>query len=338
MNAMGEGRLLEEAAAALQSDGVLLSVRDRATDEDRLVSVTYQNTTVHLGCEIKSQLRPSTLGFLDPRGRGRLVVTSFVSTKMGRLLREAGFNYADVAGNISIIAPHLKILIDGRRPPKPTRSESSTTSLFTPAAMRVLLTLLNEQKLITAPVREVQARAGVSLGATHRVLTLLRNTGIDAPLSPQSTPSERERWRGLFEGWVGNYVARTRNAQMIDRFTSDYSRKDLLGRMKTLPMSASGEAAAFLMGEDILPSTFDWYVDDTPRNLIRQARLRSAPDGNIFVRQALWLSSGFNEEAVPRRAPMPVVYADLKALADPRADVVARRWQKHDPHIRPYFE
>lgn len=104
-----------------------------------------------------------------------LVVARWISAAMGARLREAGICFLDSVGNAWIRFGAVHIEISGR--PRPPAAPREAGSLLTPANRRVIAALLADPALEVAPLRELAAAAGVSVGQAHKSVTLLAEAG-----------------------------------------------------------------------------------------------------------------------------------------------------------------
>lgn len=346
MITVGEGEnILAAAAGVLAERGVYLTWRLRdagSTDSgtDGEVRVEVDGVGITLPLQVKAQMRPSTIGLVGtPGAHGTLLATTHVTATVARLLRERGVNYVDSAGNAFIRAPGVRVEIEGLRPTVGAATRTATP-LFGRAALPVVLAILNAPHLIAAPLRDIQVRTHVSLGSVQKVVKALRAAGYDRLPGPDSTRGDREHWQRLLHGWVAEYAGGARDANLLGRYASAWPVADLIARADDLPAVLSGEAAAAVSGDVIRPATLDLYVHGPVGPLISAARLRPDPQGAVCVRKASWTPvaerDGASRAVVPV-APAPVVYADLIALADPRAETAARRWLANDPNLRSFL-
>jgi hypothetical protein len=116
-----------------------------------------------------------------------LVVAPWISPKVGARLREIGIAYVDSVGNASVRFGTVLIEVVGRPRPgrdggadgvSPTVSSGERSGrLLTPANRRVIGALLADPDLEVAPLRELAAAAGVSVGQAHKSVTLLAAAG-----------------------------------------------------------------------------------------------------------------------------------------------------------------
>lgn len=278
-----------------------------------------------LPVEIKSGLRPSTVGLVPVGIEGGLLLSDHITPAVGELLRGRRIQYADSVGNASIRGSGLVIEVQGRRAVSAAGSREASP-LFTPAALPVVLAVLNEPQLLDAPLREVQQRTTVSLGTVQKVMSYLRDQNHLAVQGPQG-----HGWRRLYDGWTAAYLSGPRDNALIGRYSSDHRPRDLVRLLGGIDATPSGEAAAHLAGYDIAPSTFDLYVRDSMGPVIRAARLRPDPKGAVSLLDPSWTSLAEEEsgrgKSGEQLAPAPVVYADLLAQQDPRITEIAMEWR-----------
>lgn len=324
-----EQQLLASASRELGELGATATWEFGGDGTDGVAHVVLDGHDLTFPLEIKPQVRPSTIGpLLHPRMRGRLLVTHHVTGPVGAQLRQHDLNYIDSAGNASIRGPGVRLHVEGRRPP----AAAQPPTLFSRAAMPVLLVLLDNPELIDAPLRRVRELSGVSLGTVQRVVHQLRNDGL-----AKSGPSSGNGWRRLLDGWCAAYLAGPRPQSLIGTYSSDLPSGEFLGRLGALPALVSGEAAARLAGFDIRPASVDLYVHDKTGELLRHGRLRPAPDGWIAVRRAMWPPAADRLRGdVSNLAPMPVRYADLVAVPDPRVQRLVEEVELNDPDLRTF--
>lgn len=332
---------LERVSESLAARGVTLRWDETAADDagvDGRVSVEFDGRRAEFPYESKSQLRPSTIPVLrSAPGSGAVIVSSHITTTVGQLLRDRGLHYADAAGNTFLTAPGLHIEIEGKRP-KADRRPHQSGSLFTPAALPVILAILTEPKLAAAPLREIQDQTSVSIGTVFKVREVLRRRGIDDPLTESSGSGVRDRWRQLFEGWVAAYIERAPKTAV--RFRSDLSPRQLKQALAGVDGTLSGEAAASVKGFDIRPASLDLYYRGKLGPIVKDLRLRRDPAGPVSVRSPIWaetMDAPTDRNRPNRLAPAPVIYADIAALNDPRADSLLKELRTHDSTLRPFF-
>lgn len=330
--------VVAEATDALRRLGVSLDIEHLSGEHtgdlthDASATVRLDGREVTLMADIKLGLRPSTVGLVHPgiHGEPLLLISDHISAAVGDLLRGRGIQYVDSVGNIYLRSPGILIDVRGRRAPERSPGAGRKASpLFTRAGLPVVLAVLDQPRLLDAPLREVQAHTTVSLGSVQKVMSFLHEQGYRS-----SESVDEGRWRRLYDGWVAAYLAGPRDGALIGRYSSDRRPRELATLLREADVTPSGEFAAELAGHDIAPVTFDLYVHDSVGPVVQGARLRPDDHGSVSLRRPVWTPRA---EEAPRRgssghrlAPSPVVYADLLALQDPRADRVAEEWRAHE--------
>lgn len=329
-----EPEIVAEAVSALRQLGVSLKIEQLSGERlhgdavhDGTATVRLDGREFTVPFDVKTGLRPSTVGLVFAGLEGGLLIGDHISVAVGDLLRSRGIQYVDSAGNAYLRGPGVLIDVRGRRAPERSPGAGRKASpLFTRAGLSVVLAILNQPHLLEAPLREVQTHTTVSLGSVQKVVSFLHDNGYRTAES-----ADAGQWRRLYDGWVAAYLAGPRDDALIERYSSERSPRDLMGALKEVDATSSGEWAAYLAGYDISPVTFDLYVHDSVGSVVQGARLRPDPDGPVVLRSPSWAARTEQESRAsnirPRMAPSPVVYADLLALQDPRADTVAREWR-----------
>ncbi|MDP9821786.1 type IV toxin-antitoxin system AbiEi family antitoxin [Nocardioides massiliensis] len=251
------------------------------------------------------------------------VATDYLTERTSAPLREAGIQFADLAGNAYVSFADVLVDIRGRRRPpsggaagRPRRP----TNLFSPRRSQVVFAFLAWPHLVGANVREVARASGVSVGQAHDTLAKLGEAGylVDGGTVIYRRDELMDHWTAAYPTGLGRRLG-------IASYRGEvpYVRKP----QPDMPMFASGEYAA---SEFITPLTATFYVESMDRQLAIANRWRADQEPNIFLRHKFWSSpAGDNGPLVGiRTAPWPLVYADLIASGDPRQREVARQWRE----------
>lgn len=328
-----QAEVVADASSALRQLGASLQVEavsDRERGDlmhDGLATLRIDGRELTLPVQVKVGLRPSTVGLVTAHLDGGLLIGDHVSAAVGDLLRARGINYVDGAGNAHLRAPGILVDVRGRRPPeRKTGAGRKASPLFTRAGLPVVLAVLARPHLLDVPLREVQAHTTVSLGSVQKVMAVLHDQGFRS-----SSSVDEGGWRRLYDGWVAAHLAGPRDDALIGRYSSDRRPRELAEVLQEADATSSGEWAAQLWGYDIAPVTFDLYAHESVGSILQGARLRPDPEGPVAIRRPSWTprAERANESGL-RCAPAPVVYADLLALHDPRADKVAEDWRANE--------
>jgi hypothetical protein len=185
----------------------------------------------------------------------------------------------------------------------------------------VILALLTWPELAAGRVREIAKAAGTSVGQAHDALTRLEQAGFLMPATRRLLRSGQ-----LLDYWTAAYPAGLGRRLEIASYHGDAARPIISEQ----PVYLSSESA-----EDVdiaRPATLTVYIDAPDPKLPIMNRGSASPDHvpNVFVRHKFWFSPRTDEEdpaPSPRKAPWPLVYADVLATGDARLGEVARKWR-----------
>ena len=254
-----------------------------------------------------------------------LLLTDRMATSDAAEAKARGLWFADAAGRMHVRAPGVLIDIGNPRGGKtssPGGRAQKTTNLMSPARAQVVFCLLTWPHMTQAPIRQLARTAGVSVGLAQQVMTAL---GADKYLT------------------VGNERL-LHGGELLDQWTAAFglglARRLELGRFVGEPTArkwADAGHVVYLGGEAAVPDQLrggdlTLYVPqiDT-RAAIASGWRRAEPQApaDIVVRRQFWTDPEAVEdlpatEGQVRRAPLPLVYADLVASGEPRQREVAR--------------
>jgi hypothetical protein len=177
--------LVEAARSHLVEWGLDCSVRYERSPlvrADATLALRWAGTRQRLAVHAMTSVRlAAVLAAADAGGTGDpvLVVAPWISPKVGAQLRGLGIAYVDSVGNASLRFGTVLIEVVGRKRPSRERAEpvARRGRLLTPANRRVIGALLADPGLEVAPLRELAAAAGVSVGQAHKSVSLLAAAG-----------------------------------------------------------------------------------------------------------------------------------------------------------------
>ncbi|WP_414121874.1 type IV toxin-antitoxin system AbiEi family antitoxin [Corynebacterium nuruki] len=279
--------------------------------------------------KVKQHLRPPDLARLDQIGKGepyQLVVSDRVTPMMGDRLRELGYWFVDRSGNAFLSCPGLYVDIRGRRghSRELVRPRAQPQNLFTPRRSQVICMLLTEASLARAPLREIAWTSGTSLAVAKGAVDLLVQSEF-------METDGRERWivepEQLLDSWASSFrFGLGRDLLLMKASGSDRE------------FSVPAEFSADISGERAVPElirnpeTLTVYLDAddrgrVPISVLRENRWREDDRGEVTVRRRFW-SSRYGGEGISK-APLPLVYADLLDIDDPRLHEVSgtvKKW------------
>lgn len=278
-------------------------------------------------------------------GENDFVLAPTITPRVADQLRQHGVMFADKRGNCFVSWPGVLIDIRGRTDkapsisikvgefPSPSRVWKRTASLFTPRRAQVSALVLAYPGLLELPIREIAVEAEVSVGTANQTIDLLVEAGY---LRKTRAGYRIDSVDTLLDAWAHAYPTGLGASREVFRGTGD-----LAGLADLKP-------SAWVSGERAVPHmvrgghTAHLYVEDemANRDIIRAARLRRDDAGEVIIRSAFWneadhLQLGAKQKWPPNRskdplamwppAPLPVIYADLLSVGDPRLSEVAQQ-------------
>ncbi len=320
MNMERKESLGVRALRAFDSPGLRLELK-----ESGFLLVSWAKGKASFQVVVRSQLRPSTIPLLPIIKGNKVVITEYVTPGLAERLTQLGWNYLDGFGNVWLKAPGLHILVQGKKPTY--KSRSAVQSAFAPQSLFTTLAILVRGNALNQ--RNLAAETGRSLGSTNRTCKALEELGY------LNEDGGIERKATLVERWVESYLAVDWPEQ---RFISDRwtGADDVLNaQFEVLApdpdrdgLRFGGELAAARLDDSLRPVTALLYCPTQDvKNLIKYGRLRSDPNGWIHVRSPLWKPPlvPYLQDLI---VPLPLIYADLLALQDPRTTTTAHNLRK----------
>lgn len=256
---------------------------------------------------------------------GWLLLADRVSPSRADAARARGDWFADTLGRVHIRAPG--VVIDVRDRPvsvgRPVGPESRQDRLYvsparahnamSPKRAQVVCCLLDEPALVSAGLRTIAARSGVSIGVVQQVLN-----DLDARHYLRHGGTSLNRVDELLDQWTAAFSSGLGSRLEIARFSGDAVQ---LGAWVNAGhvVYLSGEAASDeLHGTDatIYVAEFD------TRAAIASRWSRKGDRPNIIVRQQFW--SDVDREPGVYNALLPLRLADLLVTDEPRLRLAAR--------------
>lgn len=173
-----ERRVREALAAAFAACEELVEVRPGSEGADLVVSVaerTFAVVVISAGSAAQVAKRAGSAADAAKQLGKRalpLVAAPFMSEAGKRACERAGVAWFDFSGNANIIAPGLRIIIDGR--PNRFRRRGRPASVFAPKSARVARWLLMHPGEAISQ-RELAHAIGISEGFVSRIVGRLRD-------------------------------------------------------------------------------------------------------------------------------------------------------------------
>jgi hypothetical protein len=240
-----------------------------------------------------------------------LLLTNQVTRKRGQLLEEAGCEYVDAAGNVSLSLPSFRLRVTGERSPTSPDTGRAPRDPWTDALIRGTFAILlsgTESRTWKWPltVTWLAGAARLSLGSASKVRRLLTESGHLHRESVRSVHVlDRKR---LLQDWLVAYSDRYYPKNVLDRISvSDPELDGMWG----------GESAAQRLTGMLTPGIETLYIDEPlARWRFRHSELlnRPAASTEVVLRSVFWRPLSDTSEITPSL----LVYADLTASGEGR--------------------
>lgn len=297
---------------------------------DAAIDLAYQGGSAHYAVECRfvvdrkahiDQIRRQ----FDTTGAKGLLIAPYITKELAEHCRATGLQFIDTSGNAYLQAPGLFVLITGEKNEGKRLALPAPKGLTNAAALRMVFTLLADPGSVRLPYKELAAHAGVSLGTAYNVLTDLAQRGylIDKVNSKRRRLLEADR---LADEWAINYPTTLRTKLNSRRFSAPDSSWWQTVSLTEFDIAWGSEVAAERLTGYLKPVTQTLYVrpdqmEGTIKALSKQHRIRPDPEGDIEILEKFWR---WNHTAAHDIAPPLLVYSELLALLDPRAQETAR--------------
>lgn len=344
-----EQKLMRDALSALKEktaiDGKITQPSSGAStygNVDGAIDLMHDNGTSTWLAECKTVIdRKSHIDQvrmqLEATGAPGLLVASYVSRTLAEHCRETGLQFIDTHGNAYLRAPGLFVFISGEKSERGQASIRAPKGLTNAAGLRVTFGLLCKPALVTAPFKEIARQTGVSLGTAYNALLDLERRGY---LLNGGGAAGRKllETRRLLDEWAINFPETLRTKLHGRRFSAPdpdwWQDRDLSG----IALTWGSEVAARKMIKHLKPATQTLYVpanemDSVVGALAKQCRLKPDNNGAIELLEKFW---HWEPSVMTDVAPPLLVYSELKAIIDPRAQETARLIKER--YIDPTFD
>lgn len=294
----------------------------------RLDAGSYGNRTYAV--EIRHRMTATIADALPHTDLPLLLVTPYVSREAAEALRDRHIDFVDLAGNMALVWPAMRILVVGQsRPPTTKPMPARAPRAFGSAGAKVLFTLLSWSDAVQLPLRAVAERSGVSLGTAHNVVSELEDAGYVV-----SVDGARRLMRGreLLDRWTESFATTVVPKLASSQFTDNAAGwwLDSWADLAAEEVQLGGEAAGSQLDSDLHSRTAILYSGVLPRRLAAQRRWRrSSGQPNVLIRQRFWTPP----EPLEPLVPSTLIYADMWTSGDSRQRAHAERIRKSDPRL-----
>lgn len=274
------------------------------------------------------------------------ILSPTIPPHLAELFCQRGVMFADQRGNGFASWDGIHIDVRGRtnrastKAPRKLTPERRAASLFTPRRAQVSGALLWQPAILRSSIREIADFASVSVGTAIQTLELLTEAGY---LRKTQSGYRLIKADSLLDAWAHAYPTGIGLSQQLFKGTGDFD------RLKEV------DPLGWISGEQAMPklisggNTAHIYVKDENelKKLIQSARLqRNENEEQVIVRLAFWHQAFEDVQmSLPPTdhgpfdrwplTPLPVIYADLLSVGDPRLSEVAQTIKAQiEEHIR----
>jgi hypothetical protein len=294
---------------------------------DALLELTYPGGKVELLAEIKTRpSAPLVHQIARPGGDSypRLLVADYVNPGLAERLRRSDVSFVDAAGNAYLRQGALYIWVTGMRDALRLEVERERRRAFQPSGLKLVFALLCRPELAEADYRTIAETAGVALGTTQWVMRDLIREGYVLRLGRFKRRLVKPK--ELLDAWLPSFVRDLRPRLLLGRFEATQLGWWRNADLRTHGGLWGGEPAAALLTKHLKPGALTIYADEIPARLVVREHLRKNEEGRIDFRKKFWRFDA--EEGKGETVPPVLVYADLIAIAEPRARETADRVYK----------
>jgi hypothetical protein len=319
-------RLLEQEAFPIVAN----EFRKAKADESADVFLEIQDLKAVFAATVMRNLRANSLITIEKQTKkfgqdGHIVLTDFVTTHMGNLLREHNVQFLDTCGNAFINHKPFYVYVIGNRPKHPPtiKRQTAPSKLITTTGLKIVFALLVEPNLVNATYRQIARKAGAALGAIPPVIRELKEEGFVAGRKGALRLLYKEK---LFTKWVEHYPTKLRRKQKYASFLVDANDWWRDFPNEDYDVVWGGETAAALLTNHLTPEVHTAYLPKEQRNLfIQLAKLRPAREAVIQGTHEIELLEPFWHWNVQQTiAPKLLAYADLVQTGEARNLEIAK--------------
>jgi hypothetical protein len=335
-----ERTMLEAAIAAVhRTAGIKLKAQMQVECGNRLLDaeITIEGLEkVRFAVEVKKWAQQANFGAMVNQlqqlpGKGMLVA-DYVDPMMADRLRDLEIPYIDTVGNVYINEKAFYVLV------KTTRAQAKNEynlrgdlkaqqqgRAFNPTGLKVVYALMQNEKLLNAPYREIAEKAQVALGTVGWVINDLKQGKFLIQIPPRKRRLNNKKQ--LLNKWVDAYLEKLRPKLFVGTFSTenDDGWKDLDYGLTDYGARWGGEVAAAKLTGHLKPEEVTVYLPkEGDERMFTDYRFRKDPNGKIHVYRAFWNENQNYQNDDTNIVDPLIVYADLIATGDVRNIETAR--------------
>ena len=244
-----------------------------------------------------------------------MIVAEKIFPKMKEELRKKGVAYLETNGNIYLNVNQQFVWLEGNKT-APIAKEEKVNRAFTKTGAKVIFLFLLDEDRINFPYRDIADKAGVALGNINYVMNGLKEMGFILKIDKEQMKLTNKKQ--LLEKWMTVYEEKLKPHLYIDSFrflkeADFYGWKKL--QLKNGTTYWGGEPSADLLTNNLKPTQFTLYTNETRADLMKNYKLVPDKEGNIKVYEKFWK---FKTGQETNHVPPLLVYADLLNTGDSR--------------------
>jgi hypothetical protein len=325
----GEDLVLARALEALRGHGLRARIVVRGakvgpTRPDAVVEIGRGAHAKQYAAEVKRNVQAATIGVVrhlaTKRKEPTLLVADYVTPALADKLKENNLTFADTAGNAYIDAPGLLIWVKGNRPQFPKAiaelRKQYTARALEPAGLKVLFAFLCDPTLVDRPFREIATTADVAHGTVGEVMAELPHRGYVYDFGIATGGRRLQNVGDLLDKWAEAYARKLKPKLFLGRYRAPNPGWWQQLDATKYAMVLGAEPAAARLTQHLKPAIITLYGERAEPRLLVDHALRTDPRGDVEIAHRFWRIR--TDEAKEGLAPLPLIYADLLATADPR--------------------
>jgi hypothetical protein len=296
-------------------------------DIDGYIELIIDDQTLRLNAQVKQRVYPYAYSALLHQKKNFpdfTIVADYIPPATKMLLKKAGINYMDAAGNTYLKAGGHLIYVDGLK--YEDRPKTIQARPLSKAGLKVIFALFIHDELINDTIRKVAGKSDVSLDSVHKTINALKQSGYLLARNKKTLFWNNKK--ELLQRWVVEFNSRLKPNLFVGtfRFATDIQNFN----WKQLPLLKNktfwgGEPAGDLYTGYLKPAVLTLYTQETLADMMKRYRLIPDPKGNIAVYSQFWTGN----PVVPNVVPPLLAYTDLINAQDPRTIETAQKIYEH---------
>ncbi len=327
--AIGQDLILARALEALREQGIRARVVARAPKvgparPDAVVEIGRPPGARLYAVEVRRDVHPTIIGTLrqlaTTRKQPTLLVADYITPGLADRLKDNAVPFADTAGNAYIGHPNLLIWVKGNRPQFPNIANlkrQHAARAFEPAGIKVLFAFLCDPTLADRPFREIAKVAHVAHGTVGEVMAALPHGGYVYDFGKADGGRKLRNLEELLDKWAEAYARKLKPKLFLGRYRANNDEWWRELDATKYAMVVGGEPAAARITGHLRPALVTLYGERVEPRLLVDHALRADARGHVEIAQRFWHFR--TDEDGKGLAPLPLIYADLLATADPRS-------------------